>query len=233
MGNTFYDSVSIAESSGWRDVAFSAHSLRVVRRLIESSVQRYLADRASIRWVDVGCGLGRTYVVARQLGYNYTGIDSASAHIQHCQQTCSDGRFICDDWLSHSGEYDLVTFISVLHHFRDWRAALDRAFALLSPGGVVIVDHEPTRFFSRLFRAYCIWGRRADPAVIGEVEIHWFGGPSILPSELPEGQVQYHFDYFPVLGRLGLRTRRAFLGRFFESYRKIMQKPATDAGPPD
>ena len=229
MSNTFYDSVGLEESSGWRDIAFSPHALHVVKNILESTAQRYIADRSPVRWIDVGCGLGRSYRVAQELGYDYTGIDTASAHIERCKLQYPEGRFICADWQSHRGQYELVTFISSLHHFRDWRAALEKAFSLLAPGGVVIVDHEPTRFYSRLFRAYSIRIRKVDPAVIGEVEIHWFGQPSILPSDLPKGDTQYHFDFFPFLGRLGLRTRWSTLGRFFESYRQIMQKPPQHA----
>jgi SAM-dependent methyltransferase len=227
----YYDSVGLEESSGWRDIAFSPQALGAVSRFLQAAAHRYLDDRAGLRWIDVGCGLGRTYLVARELGYRYTGIDSASVHVEHCRRQFPEGCFVCEDWHSHSGEYDLVTFISSLHHFRDWHAALERAFAVLSPGGVVVVDHEPTRFYARLFRAYSIRVRKVDPAVVGEVEIHWFGRPSILPSELPPGEVQYHFDYVPALGRLKLRTGWSPLGKWFQAYRKIMRKPLAKAEP--
>jgi SAM-dependent methyltransferase len=224
MANTYYDSVDLDEAREWRDIAFSPHAIRVVREYVGAATRRYLAGREPVRWIDVGCGLGRTCLAARELGHAYTGIDSSAANIEQCRAAHPEGRFICGDWFGHSGEYDLVTFISVLHHFDDWRSALDRAFQLLSPGGIVIVDHEPTRLFARLFRFYSVTVRKADPAVIGKVEIHWFARPSILPAELPPGQVQYHFDFVPVLGRLRLRTRSPLLGRFFGAYRKIMQR---------
>ncbi len=222
---SYYDSSDLTESGKWRDIARSTSALRVVKSVLrEIRLEYFPRHDGPLDWVDVGCGLGGTYQVAQELGWRYVGVDCAEKHIAYCRRQYPQGKFVLGDWLQHCGEYDLVSFISSLHHFDDWRAAIDKAFALVRPGGVVLVDHEPMRLYSKLFRLYCRYARRADPSVIGRVEVHWFGKPSILPSELPEGQVWYHFDFFPLLGRLRLRTRSRILGAFFEAYRKVMWK---------
>jgi SAM-dependent methyltransferase len=221
----FYDTASPALASAFRDIAFSPCSLRMLRRTLESIHRDHFSKSGTaIRWADVGCGLGRSYRVARELGYEYCGIDCSLANIEQCRKQFPDGTFVHADWLAHAGEYDLVTFVSSLHHFPDWQAALSKAFSVLSPDGVVLVDHEPNRLYSKLYRWYRIHVRRNDPRVIGMVEIHWFGKPSILPGDLPHGTVEYNFDYFPWLQRLHIRTRSRFWGRLFESYRKVMPK---------
>jgi len=222
--NNYYDSHSLQSTAQWRDIAYSDHSLTVVCGLLQNIRREHFRPEAKLRWVDVGCGLGRNALVAKKLGFSYTGIDSSARHVEACRAAYPGETFVCEDWLAHSGRYDVVTFISSLHHFPDWRAALKKAFELVDAGGVVMVDHEANRFFAALFRFYSVYIRRIDVEVIGKVEIHWLAKPSILPEELPPGETQYHWDYFPLLGRLGIRTKWKPLGRFFESYRKIMVK---------
>jgi len=231
---TFYDAADLAATGRWRDVARSPFALKVVESVLRRIHKRHFVGRRNtVEWVDVGCGLGGTYEVSRVLGFRYLGLDRAERHIAYCRERYPEGRFERVDWCDYRGECDLVSFISSLHHFEDWRGALARAFAALRPGGVVLVDHEPCRLYARLFRFYAVHLRRVDPEVVGQVEVHWLREPSILPRELPKGEIEYHFDYFPVLGRLRLRTRNRFLGHFFQAYRKVMRKGAELGwGPP-
>ncbi|NLO92318.1 MAG: class I SAM-dependent methyltransferase, partial [Elusimicrobia bacterium] len=222
--SNYYDKHTLSESSQWRDIVSSAHAVRVLRDKVGEIGRRYFEPGRKIRWVDVGCGLGAASEAASYLGYAYTGIDSSSKHVTECRRRYPGSSFNCDDWLSHQGEYEIATFISSLHHFPDWHAALEKAYSVVVKGGIILVDHEPNRLYSKLFRFYSVYVRRVDPELVGSVEIHWFNKPSILPEDLPLGETEYHCDFFPFLGRLGIRTNKPFPGRFLEAYRKILIK---------
>ncbi len=110
--------------------------------------------------------------------------------LQCCRRSFPDSRFVAGDWLSTDidDKFDIISFISSLHHIEDWEAAIQKSMRSLRDGGVVYVEHEPTRFYAALFKQYAMRIKRCDPDVMGKVELHWFGKPSILPSRLPEGE---------------------------------------------
>ena len=221
----FYDSLDTGKRSSCRDIADSPRALRHIKRVAERIHSRHFASMGrDVRWLDVGCGRGATYSIASQLGYDYRGIDCSARNIEFCMAKYPQGRFECSDLGSYSGEFDLITFISSLHHFEDWRGAVAKAFSLLGAGGVLYVEHEPTRLFAALFRVWLRWGRRVDAETVGGVEIHWYREPSILSTELPSGRTEFHCDFIPVISYLGAHTVNPKLGRLLCSYRKIMPK---------
>ena len=95
---------------------------------------------------------------------------------------------------------------------------------MLSPNGIILIEQEPNRIYSLLFRFYLKYIRRVDSDLMSKHEIHWFAKKSILPSKLPKGELIFHLDYFPILKYLGIHTRHYFPGFLFATYRKIIQK---------
>lgn len=221
---SYYDCTDISKAKQWRDIINSPVTVKRLSSVLKSILKKHFPMRnRPIDWIDVGCGLGRSSLVAKSLGMHYTGIDYSKKHIDFCMNNYEYGKFICDNWLLHKGKYDIVSFISSLHHFQNWKAALNKALLLLRRNGIVLIDHEPNRLYSRIFRFYAIHCLNVDSDQIGNIEIHWFKNPSILPSDLPDGDVTYHFDYFPILNLLKLNTKSPFIGQYFESYRKIIK----------
>jgi SAM-dependent methyltransferase len=218
----FYEAASTARRSRYRDIADHPASLAAIERTLRRHTTKPLRGA---RWLDVGCGLGWLADVAQRNGMSFEGIDVSEANVAACRAQ-RRGIFHVGDFTTAtlSPPYDLVSFISTLHHFDDWRAAVDRALALLRPGGLLYVEHEPTRWYARFYRK---WLPLRDPAwrELYAVEVHWLQRPSILPEELPEGIVEYHADFVPVVRRARIGGRSQQLQRVMPSYRKLVRSP--------
>jgi SAM-dependent methyltransferase len=100
------------------------------------------------RILDLGCGTGWTTEFLHRSHYDVVGVDIASEMIELARQV-PDRRaieFVVGDYesLDGLGPFDAVIFFDALHHADDERAALQAAFRVLVPGGLVICS-EPGR----------------------------------------------------------------------------------------
>lgn len=215
----FYEAASTASRCRYRDIADHPASLAAVERTLRRHMSHPLRGA---RWLDVGCGLGWLADVAERNGMAFEGIDVSETNVAACR-SLRPGSFHLGDFTTASlpAAYDLVSFVSTLHHFDDWRAAVDRAMSLLRPGGLLYVEHEPTPWFARFYRA---WLALNDPAWrdLAAVEVHWLQRPSIRPEELPGGIVEYHADFVPVVRRARIGGPSPRLRRMMPSYRKLV-----------
>jgi SAM-dependent methyltransferase len=221
VGNkAFYDAASTTSHHRHRDIAEHPASLAAIERTLRRHMTNPLRGA---RWLDVGCGRGWVADVAERNAMSFEGIDVSETNVAACRAR-RRGVFHLGDFTTAalSPPYDLVSFISTLHHFEDWRAAVDRAVSLLRPGGLLYVEHEPTRWYARFYRR---WLALQDPdwRQLVDVEVHWLQRPSIRPEELPGGVVEYHADFVPIVRRARISGPR--LGRVMPSYRKLVIAP--------
>ena len=120
-----------AAGDGWN------HNTHYHERLL-----RGLPARVS-RALDVGCGRGAFARRLSQTADYVEAIDRDTATLEHARHE-SSGRpnitFIEADFMSWSAAapYDIVAMIATLHHL-PFEPALDKAVALLQPGGTLIV----------------------------------------------------------------------------------------------
>lgn len=217
----YYESLAVHSRKKHRDVLGDAFSVNVVERAIRGQVE---PGGKPFLWLDVGCGQGRAAEVAQKLGALYTGLDIAANNVSACRESYPGVNFMHGDFLAteFSGKFQLISFISTLHHIQDWPAAIAKARALLAPGGLILVEQEPTRLFSRLYGSYLrLFSREYED--LKSVERHWLGGPSIRAADLPAGITEFHSHFLPYFRRLPLKTRNEFLGGFLPHYRKWIQ----------
>ena len=119
----------------------------VYRRRQHGEVACWLAGRRPLRGrlLDVGCGTGDLLAALRADGWSVQGVEpqalgAARARGEHGLDVLT-GRF--EDVRLPEGSFDAVVFSGVLEHLHDPVAALRRARALLTPGGLVAVLFLP------------------------------------------------------------------------------------------
>jgi SAM-dependent methyltransferase len=99
----------------------------------------FLAEvlRGRQRILEVGCGRGE---VARRLGA--TGFRVTALDLQLADPSPATGViFVERDFLRFDAEpFDAVVFTASLHHISPIDAAIDRAYRLLGPGGLLVAD---------------------------------------------------------------------------------------------
>lgn len=134
---------------------------------IEGALRGTPAQGRTSRVLDVGCGRQPFRRLLETLGYQYAGID-----VNQSPDLTVD--FVCaiDEELPRalrSQEFDLIICLEVLEHVANWDRAFKNLFALLAPGGSLLVTcpafyplHEepydfwrPTPFALAHFGAAC------------------------------------------------------------------------------
>ncbi len=91
--------------------------------------------------LDVGAGLGVFPRAVKRVGWHCTAVDPDQRAVEHMRSVVGvdaiRGDFMTLDGL---GRFDVVTFNKVLEHVEDPVAMLQRARALVAPGGFVYVE---------------------------------------------------------------------------------------------
>lgn len=93
------------------------------------------------RLLDVGAAYGLFLKVARDAGWDASGVEIApdcaleAARISGASVACGD--FVR---VPLPGAYDVIVMLDVIEHLRDPAAAVARAFELLAPGGLLVIE---------------------------------------------------------------------------------------------
>jgi 2-polyprenyl-3-methyl-5-hydroxy-6-metoxy-1,4-benzoquinol methylase len=106
-----------------------------------SSRRRERGLDAAGRVLDVGAGAGTFLELAREAGWEATGIE-LSPELAERARARSGAHVVQGDVLTATLEqsaFDAITMWDVLEHTTDPGAVLDRARSLLAPGGVLVV----------------------------------------------------------------------------------------------
>jgi 2-polyprenyl-3-methyl-5-hydroxy-6-metoxy-1,4-benzoquinol methylase len=94
----------------------------------------------SKRLLDVGCALGFFLDVAESRGWQATGVEvsefAANWAREHLNVTVINSSFA--DVVLEPESYDVVTFFFVAEHFKDVEKIIERAYAALKRGGLIV-----------------------------------------------------------------------------------------------
>jgi 2-polyprenyl-3-methyl-5-hydroxy-6-metoxy-1,4-benzoquinol methylase len=115
---------------------------RFMRELIAERVRSVTRWRGgSGRLLDVGCGTGLFVEAAARQGWAAVGTETSAASLAYARRYTSAPIFQGElrDYQA-DGPFDAVTFWDVIEHLPDPRAELERAAAMLVPGGVVAIS---------------------------------------------------------------------------------------------
>lgn len=96
------------------------------------------------RALEIGIGTGRLAARVLPLCARLTGIDCSPRTLERCRENLPDERLelVCADFLNwaSSERFDCVYSSLTFWHFRDKRAAIEKASSLLAPGGHLVLS---------------------------------------------------------------------------------------------
>jgi SAM-dependent methyltransferase len=117
-----------------------------LRGLKRASAERYLAELARYRGthggrlLEIGCGTGDFLAVAREAGYDVTGVEVSEAAAAEARGRVAGAEVVAGELAEAGltpGTFDVCVLWDVLEHARDPVDLLRAVHALLRPGGVV------------------------------------------------------------------------------------------------
>ncbi|MBI4620239.1 MAG: class I SAM-dependent methyltransferase [Desulfobacterales bacterium] len=137
------------------------HSVRIREEshLYRGFFQHFFRENQpdNVRILEVGTGTGLVPRVLTSFHYSpqYLCIDlsfSMLNAVRNCPDLCNKGflRYsVCDsEQLSFKSErFDLVICNAALHHFPNAESFFEEAHRVLTPGGILIIGHEPNKRF--------------------------------------------------------------------------------------
>jgi len=174
------------------------------------------------KFLDVGCGIGYSLSVAKNLGYYAVGIEPSNSLAQYAKKHINinviEGFFseklICEDNKLNSNLFDYILIDNVLEHVDNPIIFLRLAQKLLTKNGILIIAVPPVDWFRRLLIKFSyirgnIKSSRINLFYDVEQHINYFSRHSIkalikesnVDLELIYPEVKYHHS--PILnGRL-------------------------------
>jgi SAM-dependent methyltransferase len=93
------------------------------------------------RLCDVGAAYGLFLKAARDAGWEASGVEIA-ADCAPIAESISGVSVVCGDFntVPLGGPFDVIVMLDVIEHFRDPVASVARAYELLSPGGLLVIE---------------------------------------------------------------------------------------------
>lgn len=91
------------------------------------------------RLLEVGCGGGQLAAALQERGYAVTALDRDADAVE-AARALGVPAIVAEFFEFSPAHHDAVLFTRSLHHIDDLPGAVDRAKAMLSPGGLVAVD---------------------------------------------------------------------------------------------
>ncbi len=130
--------------SGAGDVGYVDYlSERTARQRLGSAYgkmfSRFLPEGGSV--LDIGCAAGFILSGLRRHGFTGTGVELNAAMAEYARSRFSFPVYeVPIESFESDCRFDAVCFIQVLEHLRDPDHAVEKAAALLNPGGVLLIE---------------------------------------------------------------------------------------------
>lgn len=217
----YYDNLSTESFEKHRDVV----AYPILQRQAQHFLQKYLTYKPNTI-LDVGCGVGDGFYLAKNLQAKYYGLDISEVNIHTCYRRFPSEVFWQTDFASFQSEqkFDVIVFFSTLHHFEDWTETLAKAKSLLSDRGMIFIESEPMPLFTYFYRSFLKLTCPQRAKLLRDVEVHWLREPSISWKDLNLQHVEFHCDAVPILNVFSLQTNSPFWGTFMGHYRGLLAR---------
>lgn len=150
-------------SNAYDDYLSLGNARRLHYRSLLPELRRHLPQAAPVRALDVGCAAGFFMDVAREAGWQPTGVELSPYMSQVAGERGLDVRVGSLEELDLPRDsFHLVTMWDMIEHARHPRAVLERACDLMAPGGLLVVaTGDIEGFTARVYRRQ--WSLIAPP----------------------------------------------------------------------
>lgn len=127
---------------------------RFVRSVKEKTANWVLAQiepyfKPGARLLEVGCAFGYFLSMAKNRGYEVSGIEISEAADQAIRAGLKVSRLPLEKAIFKKASFDAVIMLDVLEHFPDPNLALKKILELLSPGGILVLSVPNFGSFTR------------------------------------------------------------------------------------
>ncbi|MBI5557291.1 MAG: methyltransferase domain-containing protein [Deltaproteobacteria bacterium] len=117
------------KEAAWRSEYFSS---------ILSFIEKFQPQKSHL--LDIGCGVGHFLSIARQNGWQTTGLELSEKGSAHCKKNgLTVFQKTIEEVALSADTFDVVTLLGVLEHMVDPKRTLANAVRVMKPGGVISV----------------------------------------------------------------------------------------------
>ena len=115
------------------------------RDLEAIALRKELSGRTFQHCLELGCGTGKNTLFLAELAKAVTAVDLTDAMLQKAKEKVKDThvRFVKADllqpWDFAKDQYNLITFSLVLEHIEYMQPIMEKAVAVLRPGGLIYI----------------------------------------------------------------------------------------------
>jgi SAM-dependent methyltransferase len=204
-----------AEIGKWYPPAYYGRENVRFNPLFERLVRWFRLRRARViasrekagRVLDVGCGRGVTLAYLRELGFTPHGVELSDAAAWHAREKLGIPVYVGP--LAQApypdGHFRAIVFWHSLEHMLDPKAALEKARAMLEPGGLLVVavpnsDSLQARWFGKSWfhldvpRHYVHFGARSLKLLLGQLGFRVVQEDHFSFEQNPYGWLQSLFN---------------------------------------
>jgi len=162
VASVYADEYFTGGGAGYTD--YSAES-EMLRKRGQDYAAKIAAHTPPGRLLDVGAAAGYVLEGFRDAGWSGIGVEPNSAMTELGRERHLDIRQGSLESFTSDEEFDLVSMIQVAAHFYEPRAAFEKAYSLLRPGGLLLVE---------------TWDRGSISARVFGKNWHEYSPPSVL-----------------------------------------------------
>ncbi len=125
-----------------------------------NDAKRLLDNKAEIKALDIGAGLGKAMIAMDAAGFNSWGIEPSEAFRDKAidQMGIDPGKLALgsiEEADFKSEKFDFITFGAVLEHLYDPAQSISQAMNWLKPGGVIQIEVPSSNYFlSKILNLY-------------------------------------------------------------------------------
>jgi 2-polyprenyl-3-methyl-5-hydroxy-6-metoxy-1,4-benzoquinol methylase len=183
-----------------------------------ATAQRLLPFMPGMTALDIGAGLGMGMRSLTFAGFDTWGLEPSEPFFEKAKQNVDPARLALstvEEADYPPASFDFITFGAVLEHLYSPRAALDRAFHWLKPGGIIHAEVPSSRWLvSKLVNAYyrlCMTNLVTNLSPMhSPYHLYEFGLRSFKRYEVARHEIEVcsipHFPLKPVLRWIMGRT---------------------------